>query len=126
MAELFSIVVWWIATALIGVAAGSIAAVLGVGSPAALVGAVALLVGGVFVVGSVIANNTTALRRSNQVGGSGNELHEDLAGAGLLRATLLGFLGAGLIVGSLYGNGLSAIVAGVTAVVAILLTASRT
>ena len=116
MAELFSIVVWWIATALIGVAVGSLAAVLGLGAPTALVGAVALLVGGVFVGGSVLANNMSVLRK--------NELHEDLAGAGLLRATLLGFLGAGLIVGSLNGDGLTAIVAGGSAVIAILLTAT--
>jgi hypothetical protein len=116
VAELVSIVVWWIATALIGVAVGSLAAVLGFGTPTALVGAVALLFGGVFVFGSVLADNASALRR--------NKLHEDLAGAGLLRATLLGFLGAGLIVGSLSGNGFTAIVAIVSAVVAIVLTAT--
>jgi hypothetical protein len=125
VAELLSIVIWWIATALIGVALGSLAAVLGLGWPTALGGAVALLIAGVFVFGSVLANNTSQLRRSNQVDVGENEPNAGLAGAGLLRATLLGFLGAGLIVGSLSGSGITAIVAGATAVGAILLIANE-
>lgn len=124
MAELIAIVVWWIVAALIGIAVGSLAAVLGLGSPIGLIGAVALLIGGVFVFGSVLANNTSALRRSEQVDVSGNNVGADLAGAGLLRATLAGFLGAGLVVGSLNDNGLIAIVACVIAVVAVMLMAS--
>ena len=124
MAELFAIVTWWIVATLIGIAVGSLAAVLGLGSLTAMIGAVALLVGGVFVFGSVLANNMTALRRSEERGASGNHVGANLAGAGLLRATLVGFLGAGLIVGSLNGNGLISIVACVVAVAAVMLMAT--
>jgi hypothetical protein len=123
VAELLSIIMWWTVAVLVGVAAGSLASVVGVGSLTALVGAVALLVGGVMVFASVLANNASALRRSHQGGDSERDVRADLAGAGLLRATLVGFLGAGLSVGALSGNGLSAILAGATAVLAILLTA---
>lgn len=118
MAALFWLVVRWIAVALIGVAAGSAGAVLGFGRVTLLGGAVALLLGGVFVFASIVANNASLLSRD----GSGEGTDTDLVGPGLLRATFLGFLGAGLLVGSATGNEPTALVAGVTGSIAVLLS----
>ena len=118
MSALFWLVVRWIATALIGVAVGSAGAVLGFGSIALLVGAVALLVGGIFVFASIAANNASLLSTDRTSEGTDTEL----VGAGLLRATFLGFLGAGLIVGSATGNESTALLAGVTGAIAVSLS----
>jgi hypothetical protein len=118
VSALFWLVVRWIAAALIGVAVGSAGAVLGFGWATLFCGAVALLVGGVFVLASIVANNVSLL----SVGGSSEGTDTDLVGAGLLRATLLGFLGAGVLVGSATGTESTALIAGVTGVIAVLLS----
>lgn len=118
MSALFWLGVRWIATALIGVAVGSAAVILGFGSVALLIGAIALLLGGLFVGASVSAHNTSLLSR----GGSAEGADADLVGPGLLRATFLGWLGAGLIVGALTGNEATAVVAASTAVIALALS----
>ena len=118
MSALFWLVVRWIAAALIGVAIGSAARVLGSGSVTLLIGSVALLVGGVFVGASVWASNTSLLSG----GGSGEDADADLVGPGLLRATFLGFLGAGVVTGSLTGNEATAIIAALTAAIAVALS----
>jgi hypothetical protein len=115
VAALFWLVVRWIAVALIGVAAGSAGAVLGFGRVILWGSAVALLLGGVFVFASIVANNANLLSSD----GSDNI---DLVGVGLLRATYLGFLGAGLLVGSTTGNESIALVAGLTGSIAVLLS----
>jgi hypothetical protein len=81
-------------------------------------GAIALLIGSMFVFASIVANNVSLL----SVGGSNEGTDTDLVGAGLLRATLLGFLGAGVLVGSATGNESTALIAGVTGAIAVLLS----
>jgi len=61
VAALFWLVVRWIAVGLIGVAAGSAGAVLGFGQVTLWGGAVALLLGGMFVFASIVANNASLL-----------------------------------------------------------------
>ena len=118
MTALFWLVVRWSAAALIGVAVGSAAAVAGFGSGMLLGGAVALLIAGVFVFASIVANNASVL----SAGGTSEGTDTDLVGAGLLRATFLGFLGAGVLVGSAAGNETTALIAGVTGAIAVLLS----
>jgi hypothetical protein len=118
VSALFWLVVRWIAAALIGVAVGSAAAVLGLGLVTLSVGAVALLLGGVFVGASIVANNTSLLSG----GGSGEGADADLVGPGLLRATFVGFLGAGVVVGSVNGNEATVLSAALTGAIAILLS----
>jgi hypothetical protein len=117
VSALFWLVVRWIAAALIGVAVGSAAVVLGLGLVTMLVGAVALLLGGAFLFASILATNLSSMSR-----GGAERSSQDLIGAGLLRATLLGFLGAGVLVGSLSGNEFTALTSGVTGTIAILLS----
>ena len=118
MTALFWLVVRWIAATLIGVALGSAAAVLGFGLLTLLGGAVALLVGGMFVAASILASNASVLSEHDPREGTDG----DLVGAGLYRATLLGFLGAGLLVGSVSGTEATALIAGLTAAIAVLLS----
>lgn len=118
MSALFWLVVRWIEAALIGLAVGSAALVLGFGSVSLLVGAVALLLGGVFVLASILANNVSLLSR----GGSAEGADAALVGPRLLRATSLGFLGAGVVVGALTGNEATAIIAAVTVAIAVALS----
>lgn len=118
MSALFWLVVRWIAVTLIGVALGSAAAVLGFGVLTVLGGAFALLLGGMFVAASILATHVSVLSEHGPSEGTDG----DLVGAGLYRATLLGFLGAGALVGSVNGNESTAIVAGVTGAVAIVLS----
>lgn len=118
MSNLFWLVVRWIATALIGIAIGSAAVTLGFGSATMLVGAVTLLVGAVFVGASIAASYASVTWSARTRDSSG----DDLIGPGLMRATFLGFLGAGIIVGSVNGNEIVGVLSGVTGGVAILLT----
>ena len=118
VSALFWLVVRWIAAALIGVALGSAAGVLGFGQITLLVGAAALLVGGVFVGASIVAANTSVLSRS----GSRDRADANLVGPGLVGATFLGFLGAGVLAGSLRGNETTALIAAATAAIALLLS----
>jgi hypothetical protein len=115
---LFWLVVRWIAAALFGVALGSAAILLGFGSATLLIGAAALLVGGVFVLASIMAANTSLLSGRS----SGGDADAGLVGRGLLQATYLGFLGAGVIVGSIRGNEATVLIAAVTAAIAIVLS----
>jgi hypothetical protein len=117
VSALFWLVVRWIAAALVGVAVGSAANLLGLGSVTLLLGAAALLVGGVFVLVSILANNTSLLSGSGSA-----DPDAGLVGPGLLRATFLGFLGAGVIVGSVNGNEATVLIATVTGAIAILLS----
>jgi hypothetical protein len=80
-------------------------------------GAVALLLGGMFVAASVLASNLSVLSKHDPSAGTDRD-----PVAGLYRATLLGFLGAGVLVGSVNGTQSTAIVAGVTGAVAIALS----
>jgi hypothetical protein len=116
VSALFWLVVRWIAAMLIGVAVGSAAAALAFGWVTMLIGAVALLLGGAFLFASVLATNASVMSggRPTERGG------QDLVGAGLLRATLLGFLGAGVLVGSMSGNEFTAVTSAVTGTIAIL------
>ena len=118
VSALFWLVVRWIAATLIGVALGSAAAVLGFGVLTVLGGAVALLIGGMFVAASVLASNLSVLSKHDPSAGT----DRDRVDSGLYRATLLGFLGAGVLVGSVNGTQSTAIVAGVTGAVAIALS----
>lgn len=118
MSALFWLVVRWIAATLIGVAIGSGAAALGFRLAAMSVGAVALLVGGVFVFASTLANNVGVLSRQRLT----EPNSQGLVGAGLLRATFLGFMGAGVLVGSVSGNEVTAFTAAATGTVAVLLS----
>jgi hypothetical protein len=118
VSALFWLVVRWIAVALIGVAVGSAAAELGFGSATLAVGAIAILAGGVFVFASICAANGSQLMGERTEGDKG----DDLVGPGLWRATLLGMVGIGVVVGSLSGTAMVGLVAGVTGVVAILLS----
>ena len=93
------------------------ALILGLGSATLLVGAVALLAGGVFVAASILANNVSLCSRrpsSEDAGG-------DLVGPGLLRATDLGFFGAGLLVGSTNGNEATFLIAALTGGIVVVL-----
>ena len=103
---------------MVGVAVGSAAVLVGFGSVTLLLGAAALLAGGVFVLASILANNTSLLSGS----GSAEDPDAGLVGPGLLRATFLGFLGAGVIVGSVNGNEATVLIATVTGAIAILLS----
>ncbi len=118
MSALFWLVVRWVAAALIGVAAGSAAAVLGLARVALSIGAVALLIGAVYVFASILVTNTSVVSRR----GSSDGADIDLVGAGLLRATFLGFLGAGAVVGSATGDETTLFIALVTGASAILLS----
>jgi hypothetical protein len=118
VSALFWLVVRWIAAALIGVAVGSAALMLGFGSATLAVGAVAVLLGGGFVLASIVANNTSLL--SGGISGEGADA--ELVGPGLLRATLLGFLGAGVVVGSVSGNEATFLIAAATGAIAVLLS----
>jgi hypothetical protein len=117
VSALFWLVVRWIAATLIGVALGSAAAVLGFGVLTVLGGAVALLIGGMFVAASVLASNLSVLSKHDPSAGTDRD-----PVAGPYRATLLGFLGAGVLAGSVNGTQSTAIVAGVTGAVAIALS----
>jgi hypothetical protein len=123
MSVLLGLIVRWSAAVLIGVAAGSTARVAAVGWIAGLIGAVALLIAGTFVLGSVIASYASVFPEPGRLDPPTSLA--DLAGEGLARATLLGFFGAGSLVGSLNGNEATAIVSGATATVALLLSMTR-
>jgi hypothetical protein len=111
-------VVRWTSVVLIGIAIGSVAITLGYGSMTLLLGAIALFVGAVFVGASIWATYLSPLFSEPSV----DSTSEELVGPGLVRATFLGFLGAGILVGSVSGNEIVGVLSGVTGGITILLS----
>ena len=123
MLDLFRLVVRWIAAILVAVPAGSLATAAGSGQLAAAIGALMLLLGGTFVAGSVLATYFAfATRIGREATATEGGALGELAGPGLLRATFLGFVGAGLTVGALVPLGFLAVISAASGALALVLT----
>jgi hypothetical protein len=108
---------------LVAVPVGSLAAVVGSGPLAFAIGVLMALVGWTFVFGSVMASyHAFASRIRRPATPAEDHALGELAGPGLLRATFLGFIGAGLVVGVLSPLGLPAVIPAASGTVAFLLT----
>ena len=121
MEELFRIVVRWIAVFLIGIAAGNVATAAGHVQVTALLGALGVIVGALFVSASVQAGQRFYVSRLGRVITEEDRAQmNSLAGPGLHRATVLGFGAAGVTAGALAPALLVGAVAAAAAVVVLV------